>query len=193
MESHTVDEIEVANAARRSIRRRLRGTEKSISRKWSNINDERGVKRATTAYIQFSVSRQASGDFSHISLPERSKLIGQEWKALSEDEKQVRNPSSIEKPQTTHEPKANRYLRNTVTFNARTPSATSPSTPASTATRPAALTSRNPPLLEGAPIATRASKAKLCDIVRKPARRLFRAAKTAGMRNGTTAIQRGNY
>lgn len=40
--------------------------------------------------MQFSISRQASGDFQNIAVQERAKLISQEWKALSEEEKQVR-------------------------------------------------------------------------------------------------------
>ncbi len=42
-----------------------------------------------TAYVQFSINRQASGDFANIKVPDRAKLIGAEWKALSEGEKEV--------------------------------------------------------------------------------------------------------
>lgn len=49
-------------------------------------------KRNLSAYLLFSAARQDSGDFKHISVPERAKLIGQEWKALSEDEREVRLP-----------------------------------------------------------------------------------------------------
>jgi hypothetical protein len=48
------------------------------------------VKKAVTPYLQFSVERRASGDFKDIKLGDSSKLIGEEWKALSESEKQVR-------------------------------------------------------------------------------------------------------
>lgn len=60
------------------------------SQKYAPIQDERLVKRPVTAYIQFSINRNASGDFRNISLGERAKLIGQEWRALNESEKKVR-------------------------------------------------------------------------------------------------------
>ena len=62
----------------------LKGTQK-----YSQIKDERAVKRPASSYIQFSINRQASGDFKNISVGERAKLIGKEWKALSESEKKV--------------------------------------------------------------------------------------------------------
>jgi len=46
-------------------------------------------KKGLTPYILFSSSRQVSGDFNNIRAVERAKLLGQEWKALSEDEKAV--------------------------------------------------------------------------------------------------------
>jgi len=61
------------------------------SKKWPAIKDERQVKQAVPPYVQFCVSRHASGDFKHIKIPERAKLLSQEWKALSDEEKQVRD------------------------------------------------------------------------------------------------------
>lgn len=37
----------------------------------------------------FSTDRQSSGDFANIKIADRSKLIAQEWKSLSESEKEV--------------------------------------------------------------------------------------------------------
>ena len=45
-------------------------------------------------YMQFSINRNASGDFKHIGVIERAKLIGQEWKALNESEKKVSTTTS---------------------------------------------------------------------------------------------------
>lgn len=47
------------------------------------------MKRPASSYLQFSINRQASGDFRNIPVSERGKLIGKEWKALSESEKKV--------------------------------------------------------------------------------------------------------
>ena len=88
MEEHTVEQIELANAARRSLRQKA-PVQKYCQTPWNPINDERAAKRPVTAWVQFVITRNASGDFKHISIAERSKLLSQEWKALSEDEKKV--------------------------------------------------------------------------------------------------------
>jgi len=82
-----VDEIRLANNARKILRNR-KGL-KLPSAATRNIEDERKPKRALTAYFIFNTSRQESGDFRNIAVPERAKLLGQEWKALSEEEKEV--------------------------------------------------------------------------------------------------------
>lgn len=82
----------MANKARRSLRYRLESgglKKKNVRSAWAPIEDERAVKPAVSAYLQFSTNRHASGDFKNIALPERSKLIAKEWKALSEGEKKV--------------------------------------------------------------------------------------------------------
>lgn len=88
VESHDVNEIRIANLARAKLRR---SSDAKGARKWAAIKDERQVKQAGNAYVQFVVSRNASGDFKNISLVERSKLVAQEWKALDDEEKQVRD------------------------------------------------------------------------------------------------------
>lgn len=88
VESHTPEEIAIANTARASLRRQ-ENRKKGTKSKFPVIHDERAVKRGISAYLQFNVNRNASGDFKHIPMVERSKLISQEWKALSEDEKKV--------------------------------------------------------------------------------------------------------
>lgn len=89
VESHTPEEIAIANTARAALRRK-EDRKKNHRTKYPAIHDERAVKRGISAYIQFNLNRQASGDFKHIPMTERAKLIGQEWKALSEEEKRVR-------------------------------------------------------------------------------------------------------
>lgn len=88
LESHTVEEISIANKARSSLRRRLKDNKSAVKR-WGAIKDEREVKGPVTSYIHFVSSRFATGDMKDIKLSEASKLIAEEWKALSEGEKKV--------------------------------------------------------------------------------------------------------
>ncbi|KAK4506682.1 hypothetical protein PRZ48_000415 [Zasmidium cellare] len=88
VESHSADEIQQANSARGTLRRKLeKDRPRNAQSKWLPIHDERAVKRPVPPYTQFTMNRNASGDFKGIALAERSKLISQEWKALSEQEK----------------------------------------------------------------------------------------------------------
>lgn len=90
VESHSPEEIHRANLARRQLRARQRNGDPPVRvTKWPAIKDERAVKRPVTSFAQFAVNRNASGDFKNIDAPERLKLIGQEWKALANDEKTV--------------------------------------------------------------------------------------------------------
>lgn len=89
VESHSAEEIAIANTARASLRRQ-EDRQKGCPSKFSPIHDERAVKRGLNPFLQFSINRNASGDFKNISITERAKLIGQEWKALSAEEKKVR-------------------------------------------------------------------------------------------------------
>ena len=56
------------------------------------IKDERHVKRPNTPWICFVVERSQSTDFKGIAPTDKIKLIADEWKALSADEKQVSPP-----------------------------------------------------------------------------------------------------
>lgn len=61
-----------------------------------HIEDHRMPKGRLNAYLIFFAARQKSGDFRNIAATERTKLTGQEWKALSTDEKEV-SPAGVEK------------------------------------------------------------------------------------------------
>ncbi|KAF2632162.1 hypothetical protein BU25DRAFT_406687 [Macroventuria anomochaeta] len=89
VESHTPDQIRIANNARNLLRRKLAGKLKGNAKPGHTqlIVDERQVKRAQTAWSFFFAERQASSDFKSIAIAERAKLIAGEWKALSADEK----------------------------------------------------------------------------------------------------------
>ena len=54
-----------------------------------HIEDERRVKRPSSAWTHFFSERVKSTDFKGIALQEKSRLIADEWRALSGDEKQV--------------------------------------------------------------------------------------------------------
>ncbi|QDS74335.1 hypothetical protein FKW77_004505 [Venturia effusa] len=85
--SHTPEQIRVANAARNLLKRRLAAgaysTRKGMKGLIKKIKDERQPKRPMSAYLAFSMDRRASGDFKNITLLESAKLITDEWKALS--------------------------------------------------------------------------------------------------------------
>ena len=91
VESHTPDQIRIANNARNLLRRKLAGKLKGNAKPGHTqlIVDERQVKRPQTAWSFFFAERQASSDFKSIAIAERAKLIAGEWKALSADEKKV--------------------------------------------------------------------------------------------------------
>ncbi|KAK0335950.1 hypothetical protein LTR59_002000 [Friedmanniomyces endolithicus] len=82
VESQPPETIRAANLARIRLRRATKRTYQ-----WRPIHDERAAKHFRPPYILFSMARHASGDFKSIALLDRSKLIGKEWKALSEGEK----------------------------------------------------------------------------------------------------------
>lgn len=132
VESHSVEEIEAANKARVALRRKLKG--KRGGGMWPKINDERAVKRPVNPFAQFIANRFASGDFKHMVASQATKLIAQEWKALSEEEKKVSPPMSYNAS----------FLgvavltcsdRNTKTFTSKTRKGLRTSTPPCTAMR----------------------------------------------------------
>ena len=91
MESFSPDEIRKAHFARKAL------TRLGVKRYSNHLKgkDSRQPKQPVSSYIQFNVDRLASGDFDGISLRDRSRLIGHEWKELDETDRQV---SSIHAP-----------------------------------------------------------------------------------------------
>lgn len=90
VQSHTPDQIRIANNARNLLRRKLAGKFKSRQTPphTQTITDERQPKRSASAWTHFFAERQASPDFKGISIRERGQLVSGEWKALSASEKQ---------------------------------------------------------------------------------------------------------
>lgn len=56
------------------------------------IKDTRQVKRPRSAWTHFFTERAVSTDFNGIAVPERLRLMGAEWKALNDSERQVNYP-----------------------------------------------------------------------------------------------------
>ncbi|KAI9816391.1 MAG: hypothetical protein M1832_005058 [Thelocarpon impressellum] len=83
IESFTPDQIREANNARRRLKRLL-----NRPQSYHLIKDERQPKRALSPYVHFYLSRVESGDLKHMSVGDRSRLVRDEWKGLTDAEKQ---------------------------------------------------------------------------------------------------------
>ncbi|EMD61396.1 hypothetical protein COCSADRAFT_230930 [Bipolaris sorokiniana ND90Pr] len=86
--NYTPQQIRIANLARTQLRKRLADKQKSLPSHTSKLHDPRHVKAALNPYALFFRDRHASGDLKGIAAPQASRLIGAEWKSLSESEKQ---------------------------------------------------------------------------------------------------------
>ncbi|EEY18624.1 predicted protein [Verticillium alfalfae VaMs.102] len=86
VESHTPAEIVAANNARNVLRRKV-NKGRGVTHRFP-IRDERLPKRPTTVYNLFFKARWASGDFSG-SVTEATRTIAEEYKQLSEEQRQV--------------------------------------------------------------------------------------------------------
>ncbi|KAF1364817.1 hypothetical protein EJ07DRAFT_161798 [Lizonia empirigonia] len=88
IESHTPEQIRVANNARARLRKLLPPLKKGgAHRNTRTLVDERRVKRPMNPWAFFFTERCPSSDFNGIAAPERTRLIAGEWKALDANEK----------------------------------------------------------------------------------------------------------
>ncbi|KAH7388779.1 hypothetical protein BKA66DRAFT_59620 [Pyrenochaeta sp. MPI-SDFR-AT-0127] len=87
--SHTPEQIRIANNARAKLRARYEKSEKKgrSPSYTAKIHDDRHVKRPSSPYALFSKERWASGDLKGINATDSLRLIANEWKALSTGEK----------------------------------------------------------------------------------------------------------
>ncbi|ETI21978.1 hypothetical protein G647_06048 [Cladophialophora carrionii CBS 160.54] len=85
VQSHSALEIRNANNARRLLNRKAKAAGKKKHIK--PIHDDRTVHQPRNAYSFFFKERNDSGDLNGMSVAERGKLAGQEWKSLSAAEK----------------------------------------------------------------------------------------------------------
>ena len=87
MQSHSPLDIKKANNARRLLTRKSKAAGKKKT--YKPIHDDRLVRQPLTSYTYFTLERNSSGDLNGMTVAERGKLVGQEWKALSAAQKQV--------------------------------------------------------------------------------------------------------
>ncbi|KAF8867296.1 hypothetical protein BDZ45DRAFT_667259 [Acephala macrosclerotiorum] len=84
VESHTPDQIRIANNARAMLKKKL-----NKARGYTAIKDARLPKRSANSRALFTKERYASGDFKGISIVDASKLLTTEWNSLSPSERKV--------------------------------------------------------------------------------------------------------
>lgn len=83
IESHTPDQIRIANNARRML-----GV-KTSKRKWPTLKDHRVPKYPGSAFVQFTRERWASGDLKGIKIADAGALLKKEYNELSDAARKV--------------------------------------------------------------------------------------------------------
>ncbi|KAJ5777448.1 hypothetical protein N7520_000694 [Penicillium odoratum] len=84
LKSYTPLQIKKANVARRALA-------KLTGKPYKPIQDDRQVKRPLIPFVRFANERKASGDLKSMAPTESFKRIGEEWKSLTEAEKEPFN------------------------------------------------------------------------------------------------------
>jgi hypothetical protein len=88
--THTPAQIHAANLARTKLRTILnKGKSRGAPRYAAKLVDDRQPNRPGPTYSIFVRERWNSGDMKGISTVDASRIIAQEWKALSTSEKKV--------------------------------------------------------------------------------------------------------
>jgi hypothetical protein len=82
LKQHTPLQIKEANHARRRLSTLLK-------KPYRQIVDDRLVKNVRSSFVFYFQERYATGDFLHMKVPDATARAGQEWKSLTESEKQV--------------------------------------------------------------------------------------------------------
>jgi len=83
VESHTPEQIRVANLARAQLRT------KDPLHTWRAIHDDRIPKRPSNPMFLFYKERYASGDLKGIALGDNARLLAKEWAALAPSDKKT--------------------------------------------------------------------------------------------------------
>lgn len=82
IKSHTPLQIKEANLARR----RLAKLKKSSV---PQLRDDRLVKRPRTAFVHYFVERTEGGDFKHMAAKDITSRVTEEWRGMTDYEKEV--------------------------------------------------------------------------------------------------------
>ncbi|KAJ5249043.1 hypothetical protein N7468_000494 [Penicillium chermesinum] len=82
LKTFTPLQIKDANIARRALGRLRNKTRVHL------LKDDRLVKRPMNAYMQFQIERRSGGDFMHLRIDETSSRISEEWKNMTERERE---------------------------------------------------------------------------------------------------------
>lgn len=85
LKEYTPLQIKQANSARKHLRRLGHS-------KFYGIQDERLVKAPLNTYMFFLKERHDSSDFKHLPVKDAALRIAEEWKSLTDSEKQVSCP-----------------------------------------------------------------------------------------------------
>ncbi|KAJ5766990.1 uncharacterized protein N7511_004606 [Penicillium nucicola] len=93
LNSYTPLQIRQANNARQQLHR---VEDKTRSKRWSPIPDERLVKRASTSYNLYFTERLRSSDNQHMDARERFATFAKDWAALPETEKETYHKLAVE-------------------------------------------------------------------------------------------------
>ncbi|KAK6067612.1 HMG box protein [Seiridium cupressi] len=83
IERHTPAQIRDANLARHLLKRKF-----NYPKLKRLIKDDRQPSGPLQAYTYYTKARWASGDFANMGVVEAAKLVGAEWKGLSDSEKE---------------------------------------------------------------------------------------------------------
>ncbi|KZM22809.1 uncharacterized protein EKO05_0001477 [Ascochyta rabiei] len=109
IETHTPDQIRIANNARAQLRKKLAGTLKSNAKPSHTrpLMDERRVLRPRSSWTFFFAERSQSSDFTGIRITDRTNLLAAEWKALDANErKKYEDKAAADKQRWTRETSA---------------------------------------------------------------------------------------
>ncbi|KAE8372917.1 hypothetical protein BDV26DRAFT_273128 [Aspergillus bertholletiae] len=81
IKSYTPLQVKDANLARVKLTRLTK-------KKYPPLRDDRLVKRASSSYVIFYLERTGQGDFKHMAVKDISARVAEEWKGLTESEKE---------------------------------------------------------------------------------------------------------